>query len=240
MKQPEDTVAVAAQHRTWRDIRNETLEYQAESRDEHEPEYRGGTVMRMAFVHSYGDAWYSRAIRWCTKGKYNHSLVLFESDFGDLTYWESYWKKDPLTGKTGVRGPVPWREMTEWIARKPKKRGAVIQWLPYQPSECVRALCYLQVCRMKIKYPLCQIISNLRTMVFGAGMRRRSVTPNEWTCSECVANVWALLGPKEVLSKLKIGYILFDMVAPSGETYGLCQAVRAWLDGIGKREEEEL
>ena len=70
--------------------------------------------MRMAFAHTAGTAWYSGAIRWVSGGAFNHSLIIFEYDNGQQVYFESYWKKDPKTGKTGVHGPVPMAKLEAW------------------------------------------------------------------------------------------------------------------------------
>jgi len=200
--------------------------------------------MKIAFVHTYGNAWYSKAIKKISGGEFNHSLVMVEvetmKDFAHLGllasrdsekrfYFESYWKKDPYTKKTGVHGPIVWSELEEWIARKPKKRGALIQWIECDDEMIAQVVDALTVATSSIAYPLCQLLSNARTALFGSGMRRKDITRDRWTCSETVARMWKIIDAESLIDCLDIGNTLFfDMVMPSGRNYGLKEAVSRW------------
>jgi hypothetical protein len=176
----------------------------------------------------------SWAIRRVTKGKYNHALIVFELDNGKQVYFESYWHVDKTTGKTGLRGPVPIQELKDWVGKK-KKRAFVIQWMPYGSSQSARAYQFLEEGVKTVEYPLGQIVSNARTMLFGSGMRLKKVTPYDWTCSETCARTVAHIDPETAVKHLKVGDVLFDMIPPSGK-HGLYEGMKKFMRVVSKSQ----
>jgi len=201
--------------------------------------------MKMSFVHTHGTAWYSGAIRWASKGEYNHSLVAFALDDGSKVYFESYWKEDSVTKKTGWRGPIDWERLEEWLEEDSRHR-LVEQELPYGDVALTAAFQYCKDMVPLITYPKRQLFHNLKSMMFGSGIAIAKITPAMWTCSEGVGRVWAHVDAKAALKYLNLGNMLFDMIAPSGAKFGLKEAVdqfisdeRVWRTVVGNESGEE-
>lgn len=186
--------------------------------------------MRMGLAHTSARSFHGVAIKLATRGSYNHSLWWFENVGGMRVYYESYWRKDEDTGKTGVRGPVPWSDLTDWAARHPRTRKILVQDLPYDDQLCNLALRFSQAAVKEIRYPMSQLWQNFKNNVLCLGNPRWAISPKAWTCSEAAARVWAHIDPAAVIEHLRLGDILFDQVAPSGRRFGLMEAVNRFLD----------
>jgi hypothetical protein len=188
----------------------------------------------------------------CNLAPYNHSFVVFNNvdcivdDVPCRTvYFESWFRKNPETGKTGIQGPIPFQELIDWKNRKPKKRDFYIQQLPYPPV--VVSLAYEMANSLvgKVGYANHQIFHNFKRGIFGLGSLPKYRTPEKMTCSEYAAWVWkwaawfnaVLCGnepwPPEVgcpVEKyLEVGLRnVLDDVVPSGQI-GLYEAVEEFL-----------
>jgi hypothetical protein len=181
--------------------------------------------MKMGVAHTYGPTWYGRAITAITRGPYNHSLIYFDLDGeGSRVYFESYWKKDKETGKTGMRGPIDWEELVEWEQRDPRRR-LFVQHLPYEDVVCEKAYAYCLQRKKDIYYPHWQLWHNLKSALFGSGHPARSISSDKWTCSETIGRVLAYIDPPTALEYLRLGDILFDQLTPSGKAFGICEAL---------------
>lgn len=180
----------------------------------------------MFFVYTSGNKPRSYAVRFITGGKYDHVLIAFEKP-GEHFYYESIWKKDPVTGKTGVRGPVPWKELEDWLAESPQHR-MYEQALPYDGNKCRQAVKFLEAHVGRIRYAYWQLWQNVKSFLFGMGIRPGAASRDKWTCSETVAQVWAEIDPGAALKYL-LGYLSFDQIAPSGPRFGLKEAVEKYL-----------
>lgn len=184
--------------------------------------------MKLAIVHTSSWLPHAVGIKLVTGGKFNHSLIRFEYTCGRREYFESYWRKDHETGKTGVRGPVAWEKLVQWKSES-KRRRFIVQEMPYTPEQCEKAREFLIDAKWTIRYPLFQLWQNFKSNILGFGHPRWARSKDKWTCSECVARVWRELDPDAVLRHLRIGEITFDQVGPSGKEYGLKEAVDRFL-----------
>ena len=184
--------------------------------------------MKMFFVSTSAKSVHGRLIKLITGGKYNHSLVMFQLDSGGQVYFESYWKKDKTTGKTGMIGPIPYMELLDWSIKKPG-RIIHVHEMPYSPKQCQKAysLCFSLV--GKRSYAHYQLIGNAVANLFNLG-RPKSSSPNAWTCSEAVARIWGFIDSRAVLDYLRIGDIRWDQVTPSGKAFGLDEAIERFIN----------
>jgi len=200
---------------------------------------------RLGVAHTRGTAVYSYLIRLVTWSNWNHSLIYFDNVPPDLepsipqgtrVYFESLWKKDRRqggTGKTGVRGPVPWFDLIDYIEGN-KRRRLVCQDLPY--GEDLVRLAYVAAKAMvgNVRYAPVQLFSNLKAAV-GLGTPIWAKSPKAKTCSEFAAVIWDgcdpgvpfISGPCRRI--LQIGTRrVFDDITPAGRN-GLKPAIDKFL-----------
>jgi len=190
----------------------------------------------------------SRVICIGTGGAYSHIGVLFTAAHGDMTnpvwkslmagidiaadpdgkirfYYESIWKKDSVTGKNGVRGPIPFANLREWV-RAGKKRRLEIQDLPGLTAEdAFTAWQKAHRAVGHVRYAPCQIWWNFRTLYFSTAIPIRFRSPFTWTCVELPLRIFpdewimGLRWPKRVrkgILLLSIRDWMCDEAAPSG------------------------
>ena len=182
--------------------------------------------MTMSLVSARSDEYpfHGPVIRWRSKGKWNHSLVAFEyrDCNGDIVkeYFESCWKKDKVTGKTGVRH-CEWANLIEWEARK-KSNQFIEQPLPYSTEavEAAYAFCVQSV--GTLKYAKLQIWWNTMGWQPDAGGQ------NEVTCSEFSARAIEVAAFVDTHTYILCrGYQTFNAITPSGPKSGLSERVAA-------------
>ncbi|MBM4092039.1 MAG: hypothetical protein FJ276_21795 [Planctomycetes bacterium] len=130
------------------------------------------------------------AIRRLTGGAFSHCFPMFVHDDGRTEYFESIWKCDPDTGKTGVRGPLPISRLADWHAENPLMHVVETQpisgYLPLTDAEVRAAWDICLVAVPTIHYAKLQIGQNWLEARTGIYITKRSKT-QRWTCSEHVA-----------------------------------------------------
>ena len=152
-----------------------------------------------------------------TGGEYAHVFAVFYGeDCGRPIYFESISKRDPVTNKTGVRGPLLLDNVRDWRDRKPSTRRFWIQpeygYLPFDDAECDAAYKTLAGAVHTITYAPTQIVRNwLRQRIslnffWGIGSER------SWTCSETCARIT----PPRLQHYFDLGRYNFDDITPSG------------------------
>ena len=129
-------------------------------------------------------------------------------------FFESIWKKDKRTGKTGVRGPYPFRKLARWKGVS-TKRKLHIQDLPLTSDEAIDMIPFLCNAVIEIKYARKQLYFNWKQMRFGMGIALKKRTPKHWTCIETMLMAIAYVNPALAISVLKIGHYLFEEIPPS-------------------------
>jgi len=173
--------------------------------------------MRLANVTTRANSIHGRAIRSATHGWGNHTLILFEFETGEREYYESFWRKDKTTGRTGVRR-CAWTNLTEWEAERPTNELRV-QWVEYSEQQVQRAYKFCCDSVGKIGYAHLQLWHNLIRWYPQAGSRDIN------TCSEFGGRVHfaadAMLAVRYILRN---GYRTLDMIPPSGRD-GLMESV---------------
>lgn len=151
----------------------------------------GYTVDRGEFI--------PRLICRVTNGYFSHAFPIFYPDDAPPFYFESVWKKDAVTGKNGIRGPLPLSKVHVWIAEDHRHAFALQpadpnQYLPFTPEEVQRAHKMAQAAVGTVRYASAQILRNLITQRLGIRISSAWGSPNRWTCSEfCVRLIpgWA-------------------------------------------------
>lgn len=169
---------------------------------------------------------------WCirtgTGGTYAHALIMFQYDDGSRAYYESISSVDPVTGKTGVRGPIPAGRIPDWENRDSKNRSYLIQEVEgLTQEEIIEAEEFLKEAVPKITYAKLQILQNVRSLLTGRMGSAKRVSPRKWTCSETAFRCL----PCRVRDYLGIGNFLYDMITPAGK-FGLLEMVDRWNDKI--------
>lgn len=128
-------------------------------------------------------------------------------------YFESIWKIDPGTGKTGLRGPIPIGNLLDWIDVSPGNHIAKAQLIRITPEDTRRAYNKLISNVGYITYAKFQIALNFLSVNFPLTLGPRFATANKWTCSETLARVL----PAELqVNSLHIGQVTYDFVVPAG------------------------
>jgi len=187
----------------------------------------------MAVVHTYSSAfpYHGPAICRATKGRFNHSLIRFEFTEKKLlngaepgspesrVYFESYWKKDKETGKTGVRGPIPWQDILDW-EKKRKTNKFVVQDMPFDTARVEAAYAFAMQSKGVLTYPKYQLVQNLINYYWKHS--ETEVTCSEWAAL-CVAQATLAVSYVYILRK---GYRTYDEIAPSGPKNGLYEALQ--------------
>jgi len=188
--------------------------------------------MRVYVISSTSNTPQGKAIRLFTRGKWSHSLIRFDKDNGSSVYYESYWLKDKTTGKTGVRGPIPYDNFLDWAAEGDSNRF-IEQRLYLTSKQVSAALTFCNDSSGQIGYANIQLLQNLKTLITGFAPHTRLASRNKLTCSEFVARAWYAGDPAAAVQyALNDGYRTFDMITPGGR-FGLYEAVEAHL---GKRK----
>lgn len=163
----------------------------------------------------------------------NHSLLRFRSEATEI-YFESHYKKDPKTGKTGVRGPMLYSRVLQWRDANPEKHIIYEQpWLPLESEAVLEIFKFLSAAVIDIEYAPAQILRNYACQRLGVTVRfGRHASDDRWTCSEMVAR--ALVHANlEFLSILGLGEITYDDMVPSSpKSGGLYEALQKYLESL--------
>jgi len=128
-------------------------------------------------------------VRRLTQGRFSHCFPMFEVEVGEDSdawrYFESHWKRDPVTGKSGVRGPLPVTRITDWCAENPTLHlFEHTEPLPLTAFEVRAAWDICLVAVPVIHYAKLQIAQNWLEARTGISIERRG--DRKWTCSEHV------------------------------------------------------
>lgn len=126
-------------------------------------------------------------VRRLTQGRFSHCFPIFSNveDSDEWLYFESHWKRDPVTGKSGVRGPLPFERVTDWCAENPTLHMFEhSEPLPLSEAEvrAARDICAAAV--PTIHYAKLQIGANWLEARTGISIEWRG--SKRWTCSEHV------------------------------------------------------
>ncbi len=117
-------------------------------------------------------------------------------------YFESWMKKDPITGHRGVRGPIPIGELIDWARAKNADgeqvhychetgRRLAIRRVPPWPGQAQHALDVAMSETGTTEYASVQLVHNLFFLLWGRGMPLKSKSPLKKTCCEFVAHLVA-------------------------------------------------
>lgn len=172
-----------------------------------------------------------------TGGKYAHTGILFTCNYHDFLvlqvnnpsvdwsdiptdtdgkcrfYFESVSKKDVITKKSGVRGPLPLNKLCKWHHRSPKTHKFMLLDIHCCNQEDM--IPFLITATSDIKYAFRQIWRNWLTFRWNKGTPLSKRSADKWTCSETVARTVAHADPKYAIRVLKVGKFLYDDYAPS-------------------------
>lgn len=176
-------------------------------------------MLAMGFNFSTVDgaigAW---AIRHATGGDYNHVSVRFvgehpESGTPIEEYFESGWKPDPKSGRSGVRGPFPLRDLRQWEIESPRHHVYYQPLLPLKSAEAEAAYTLALSWVGAVGYDPLGLVRLELLLRFGLQFsRRRTGTPGEMQCAEFAfrllpARLWPEFGVPDRLA---------DHMFPSG------------------------
>ena len=176
----------------------------------------------------------SRLIRWITGGRYSHCLVIFENG-AETMYFESWHRKDEVTGKTGVRGPIPLHKITDWANQDRTRHIFATQpagddWLPVSSGEAFDMFDKLCLSARRVKYAPLQLFANWMEQRIRWTIRRNGGSKTKWTCSETVLRVL----PHRARRYFDLLDYNADSVVPSGtKTISVESAVNAWITDAG-------
>lgn len=167
----------------------------------------------------------------------NHSLLRILEDSGTEIYFESHWKRDPQTGKTGMRGPMLYDRVLQWRDANPTKHIVFEQaWLPLTDEEIYKVIAFLAAATHDIKYAHSQLLRNYLVHRLHFSVRfGRHASGMAWTCSEAVAR--ALVHVRwEIARYLGLGEITLDDLVPSSPRRGgLYEALDQYIsDCLGR------
>ena len=157
-----------------------------------------------------------RAVCYVTAGPWSHCLTIFRG-MGEPFYFESIGKWDKTTGKTGVRGPIPLKNLQDWVGEAPGRSFATQPagkaTLPFAEAHCEAVYDMLCEAVHDIGYAYLQCANNWlesRTGIYihiGHKLSRR-----DWTCSElcthCIPSIW--------WKEYGLLYARADEIVPSG------------------------
>jgi hypothetical protein len=141
----------------------------------------------------------SGTIRFAQAWNRSHALLAFTESFTEAggfkgDYFESINKVDRITGKTGVRGPVPLENLWEWQAEDPDNHLITLQPMPwFTEKEIEQTRKRLDAACLLITYPkiTVQLWGNFKMLMsgykFGIPPKQRSI--NRWDCSETIPRV---------------------------------------------------
>ena len=189
----------------------------------------GYTADRRSFI--------SNVIRIATKGRSSHVFIVFtlndvewkwflekyphamkerigrDTDGMIRMYFESIWKRDPHTRRSGVRGPYSLEKLLQWVDEGKSTHLFDLQDIrdlrDYEMrdvlAECIRDVGALQ-------YAPLQLFWNLKTLMRGVARPYKKRTKEFVTCVEFVARV---LPGRYSKAYLDMGYITLEEYVPS-------------------------
>jgi len=132
-------------------------------------------------------------------------------------FFESIWKKDERTGKTGVRGPYPFLKLIRWKGVEQNKT-LELQDLPLSSEQAFDMIPFLCNAVIEIKYAPRQLYFNWQGIRLGVGIPFKKRTPNKWTCIETVTRVIAYVAPEFAIMILKMGEFTYEEIPPSSKS----------------------
>lgn len=193
--------------------------------------------MKMRFGYTTDpDVLGSKLICRVTGGAWSHVFpVFYPSDGRESFYFESIFKRDELTCKTGVRGPRPLSKIRKWVQEKPGRRFALQPekgFLMLTDDEAAAAETMLKWAVGVVTYPTGQIGQNWLQQRTGIDLSRGRGSATAWDCSEtCLrilpARVWPFYGIPNVRA---------DNITPSGNKLASIEAGTAtWIQAAGVR-----
>jgi len=185
--------------------------------------------MRLGFMFSSkDDSALSRRICSVVDGSRSHAMIRIETNDGQEEYWESWHKKDELTGKDGVRGPRSMADLLAWEQESEKHHLTIQDYLPLTAGEVLTAYAKLLWARENIEYAHVQLGLNWFHNRLHIRLGSRLGSSQKWHCSETGLRVL----PPRLWPEFMIPDIIADMVTPSGE-FGLMEHAAAVLRGHG-------
>ena len=157
-------------------------------------------------------------IQGATKGWGKHSFVLFEHEDKFREYFESCWKKDKQTGKTGVRRS-DWENFLEWVNAKKSRQYKIQEIRASQPGiQAAYRFCSESV--GKFRYAPVQLIQNL------ARWYPLNGDATEVTCCEFATRAMDIADHEKVYAHiLRKGYRTVEMTSPSGASFGIMEQI---------------
>jgi len=174
----------------------------------------------------------SRRICKITGGQWSHVFAIFYGA-GEPLYFESSWKRDKHTQKTGVRGPIPLSNVEDWQAESPDDHLFVTQpvagFLPLSSGEVEGSFEIMDEAVHRVHYAKLQLAQNWISRRLGIFLHLGRGSVIEWTCSEAILR--ACIPPRL--------WVYFDLLnfgaddyAPSG-TNGpsIFDATQSMIDG---------
>ena len=163
------------------------------------------------------------AIRSATDGDYSHVVVIFH----DMYYYESIWKME--NGKTGVRGPIPLKNLLLWAEKSPQHVLKLQEPLKLNAAEVAKAEKIARESAVNIKYAPIQLLRNELYLRLGLRLKfGRKASTKRFTCSEFAARIL----PPRLWPNLEIGDVLWDDIVPSGSRgIGLYERMEFLLNG---------
>jgi hypothetical protein len=174
--------------------------------------------MKIAFGYTADTSEFStRLIQRVTGGPYSHCVVIFQRKPGEEIYFESLWRRDTETGKSGVRGPRPVEHIMDWAAADTKHRVFHRQprndWLPISHTEASKAYDCLSEAVGVISYAGLQLVRNWLTARTWLTVQWKRGSTRAWTCSECCLQVV----PVRYWDHYDLMHTNADDMAPSGD-----------------------
>lgn len=170
----------------------------------------------------------SKYISHWTETDYSHCALGFENadEHGNTQYFESIWKKDRVTGKTGLRGPMPFKKLLDWQHAKPVTRHLTTIEITLPDSAVHRAYDFMVDHVPLVEYGVFDILKIAMAKKISLMVIPDAKTDHEWTCSEAVARA---LPPLLQVRALGVGEITYDMYAPAGLVWSsLSQGIHIW------------
>jgi len=132
-------------------------------------------------------------------------------------YFESRSTKDERTGKTGVRGPYPFKKLLDWESDS-KHHKLELADMDVKNVEDMIPLLHRST--KNITYAFHQIWQNWMSFRWGRGVPWVKRSRTKWTCSETVVRICAIVDGDFACNTLKLGSHLFVEYAPSSSKGG--------------------
>lgn len=184
--------------------------------------------MRMGYLVDLSTAT-GKLIPRVSGGMYSHVIVEF-LEGNNSVYFESIWKKDKDTGKTGVRGPIAMSKIHEWVSENPKNRHYHRQlkagWLPLTVDEAEAAYNASCAAVHDIEYAKLQILQNWVERRLSLYIHIGKGSDKNWTCCELPLRIF----PSRVWKYFELLNYTADDFAPSGHNGpSLMDGISAWI-----------